>query len=429
MEGLPILVAVFWTVLLVWSLMQLPALHPVQLWAIPWFATSLLYALRIIPYQPLEPLTAALIAAGGLAFAVGAILGERLVGRTRPRRSPQERTIVELAAAAASAIASLMLAAFLVEAIREVGLKPTLLNDTQLRTAIGGDSFPVTIKYVYASIAAAVLCAIAAAHGPWRRRSAVWTALSLLAVGSLYFATGRATIALAGVSAAVAAALAAGLRVAPRHMAGAAAAFGVLVLAIFFGVGELQGKTADSSELRAVPTRWDDTALSELTVPYEYATAPIAALNELVQEAPAVGGTGGCATLRIPCAALRSLGLETDSEPVIRGYTAPPLRWNTYTSLDLPLIDGGWLFAPLILLLTGIAVGAAWSSARDGSTFGVLLYSIAAFAIVYGPIQYSFLASHLVGAAVFALGLLVVAELAIRGGGLRRLTATALPSR
>ena len=58
----------------------LPAMHPGQLWAVPWALITILFAAHLLPYNDLRPDAAALIVGGSLGFVGMAYLS----GRTRP---------------------------------------------------------------------------------------------------------------------------------------------------------------------------------------------------------------------------------------------------------------------------------------------------------------------------------------------------------
>lgn len=395
-----------------WSVLRLSALHPAQLWALPWALACCMYSLRLLPYKPLGALTVVLAAGAGAAFCGAALWGERLSRRapgTLLRREPPQ--VIRLAAMAAAGIAAVSFVAFLGQVAGSFGLRNTLLASIDVRLAIGEGAFPVTIKYVYPAIAAAILAAAVSATEPDGNTKLIWIGVSLLAIASLFFSTGRSTIVLAALAALLAYVLSS--RVLPRTSVLLAGTYCVLTLtlAAHVGLGELQGRFLAGSPATAVPSAMRGGDLEVLALPYEYASAPLPALNERVEAANTIGGSNGCASLRAVCNGLARAGIGEEGRPPVLGFTGKPLFWNTYTALDLPLSDGGVLLALPILALTGLIVGFAWGVAIRGSSVGIFAYALLGTCAIFTVVQYNFLASHVIGAGVLTVGLLLIASL------------------
>ena len=116
--------------------------------------------------------------------------------------------------------------------------------------------------------------------------------------------------------------------------------------------------------------------LSPLALPYQYATAPIASLDVQMDAIGSVGRTDGCATVEWACAVFRRVGLDAEPYPRIRPFTRAPLRWNTYTALDAPLLDGGPWLVPIEIGGFGVLMGALWTLSSLGAVGGRILYAI-----------------------------------------------------
>src|ERR671924_12425 len=99
----------------VWVTLRLPPLHPAQLWAIPWAAAGMLFALQLLPYRELSPLAAALAAGATVAFVGGTVVGQRYVGRRVPRVANEDLRygLVARAAIGALVLTAISLIAFL----------------------------------------------------------------------------------------------------------------------------------------------------------------------------------------------------------------------------------------------------------------------------------------------------------------------------
>ncbi|HEX5225899.1 MAG TPA: hypothetical protein VFW29_12295 [Solirubrobacteraceae bacterium] len=415
---LPAIVACAALALCAW---RLQILHPVTLWSASWAASTLLYALRLLPYRDLGWLTTLLICGSIAVFAAAVPLGARLAGklaRTRPGpppqaglRTPDDRR-VEVAAALAIGLLAVTLAAFLARLIAKFGVSHALRISAEVKVYLSSNEAPASGIYVEFAIAAAALCGLAWARARTRRGRRGWLVAALACAASVYFSTSRGFIAVALASALVAAALGRGAMPRRRMIASALAA-GVVVVALFVGLGAVIGKTYGNSSIGQFDNFFSrHHAASSLALPYQDATASIPALDLLVRYSPTFGVAHGCATAPIVCGALRKLGLHVVRVPVAGQFTALPLQWNAYTFLDRFLIDWGPALTLVLVAITGLIAGFVWALARARSTVGILLYATCAPALVAAYRQ------NLIELVALAAGLAIVALLA--GGRLAR---------
>jgi hypothetical protein len=325
----------------------------------------------------------------------------RLAKHRRPALGPNYTT-VRRAALAVLWITSVWVVAFVVSASVTYGAHDTFTASYRLRTELGSGALSLQIKYVYAALAGVALCSIAAGLAPERRSRLLWLASATACGATIYFATGRATIISALIVGLVAYLNSRGRPIQVRRFAAGIASVVVLALAVFIAGGYLIGKTyANSSDLQSVPSVFSrHSSLSSFALPYQYASSPVAALDIQIRSATTWGDAGGCAEAAEVCKGLRKLRVNVQPVPRIRPFTAPPLAWNTYTALDLPLIDGGKALAVPILALLGLLCGVLWAWSRRRRPMGILLYAVAAAAIVGSPAVFFFTAPHIVGAAL-----------------------------
>ena len=375
--------AVIACVALVIALRRVPVLHPIVLWTGSWAMSTLLYALRLLPYRDLSWLTTALICGSILTFAAGVAGGTRLASRARPRaRTSPAAAQVEIAAVLALALLALTLAAFVANLIAKFGVAHTLRISAEVKVYLSSNEAPASGVYVDFAIAGATLCALCATRATQRRARRVWLALAALAASSVYFSTSRGFIAVALASALVAFAIASRVRSHRRIAVGAIVA-GFVVVVLFVSLGAVIGKTYGNSAIGQFDNFFSRHTLARpLALPYQDATASIPALDLLVRYSPTFGIAHGCATAPIACGALRKLGLHVLRVPVAGQFTALPLQWNAYTFLDRFLIDGGVIVTLLLVGLTGAVVGYLWQRALRGSLHGTVLYAISAPALV-----------------------------------------------
>ena len=391
------------------SLFRLPPFHPAQLWLVPWAITSTLYAFRFLPYNPLRPETAGLIAGAGLAFAACAwVAGRgRPAGHSDGTRGVDTRHfgVARRAALLLLGLTALWLTAYLVQVVAQYGLRAAFVSDPRVRTSVRLGEYAVTIKFVYAALAAAMACALVAAVSftPAARRR--WLMVTVLPICSVYFSTGRSNFVTGVAMAGLVYVVARPMRPSLRQAAAAGLAAAVLFVLTLFVGGAIIGKTYEASELATIDTVFSRTPeLQPLALPYQYASAPIASLNELVASVGPWGATSGCATLAPGCRLFATVGLPLEAVPRIRGFTAPPLRWNTYTALDAPVLDAGAGLAVLLVAFLGALTGLAWRLARKGAPIFVVAFGILGTAAVSSVIQNNFLAYHYLGAILlFAL--------------------------
>lgn len=395
-----------------WAIVRLPPLHPAQLWSLPWALAAGLFALELLPYRDLSVLTGALVAGATLAFVAGTLAGERYV-RRRLSGTGSVRAdygVVAQAAIGALVLTAVLLIAFLWQTIQQFGLHDALVSSADVRIAIGEGATPVTIKYVYAAIAACALSGAAAARAPTTNQRIGWAIAAGAAVASLYFSTGRSTV-VNGVIIAMTAYLLGRPRLPnrSRFLLGVGAIACIAVIAHVLG-GLVIGKTyANNAGLRQTPSFFSSHGeLRTFALPYQYASAPIAALEVQVDASPALGTSDGCAVFSEACSVLRDLGADIEPVPRIRPFTRPPLPWNTYTGLDAPLLDGGVAGVVPLMAIVGALIGALWGAARARRRHALVVYPIAAAAVIAASSQFAFTAPHLVGAMLIASGLLVL---------------------
>jgi hypothetical protein len=185
-------------------------------------------------------------------------------------------------------------------------------------------------------------------------------------------------------------------------------ALAVLALGAMISIGELQGKTFENSSLQGLPSTFSgNEPIQPLALPYEYASASFAALNEQVDVSTTWGESGGCAIGSAACSVLSRAGFDVEARPFIRPFTGPPLRWNLYTALDLPLLDGGRALALPIIALTGFGFGLLWAAVRRRSVIGLVVYAIAGPTLLFAGNQFGFLTPHILGGVLIAAALLI----------------------
>jgi oligosaccharide repeat unit polymerase len=382
------------------ALRRLPPLHPIVLWTAAWSIATGLYALHLLPYAETTWKLAAVATGGTAAFCLGAWLGDGVVS-ARVATPATGGSVVPGAALLCAGLTTFLLLALLVQVSARFGVSAALISSAEVRRAIGDGFASVTIKFVYPGLATAALAALAAARST---RRTGWLVLAGAATGSMYFSTGRSTILLAAITAASAYLLGRPRMPSARRLLPLAAGAAVAVVVLMLVMGQLLGKTFANSEIATLDTPFDGSkAVSVLALPYHYASTPIAALQAQVDVLPLFGRTYGCALARDACAVLDKAGMNVEPEPRIRPFTGSPLPWNTYTALDLPLVDFGVALFWLPILLTGLASGAIWRRAIAGSAGAKAIYAVLASAIMYSTVQYNFLAPHVLGAIAFVL--------------------------
>jgi oligosaccharide repeat unit polymerase len=407
-----------------WAIVRLPPLHPAQLWSVPWALAAGLFALQLLPYRELSLLTCALVAGATLAFVAGTVVGDgyfrrRLSGAASLR---VDYGLVARAAIGALVLTALLLSAFLFQTIQRFGLHDALVSSVDVRIAIGAGATPVTIKYVYAAIAACALSGVAAAHAPTTNQGIGWATATGAAVASLYFSTGRSTVVYAVVIAMIAYLL--GRPRLPRRsrfLLGVGAIACIAVIVHVLG-GLVIGKTyANNADLRQTPSFFSShNEFRTFALPYQYASAPIAALGVQVDASRTLGTSHGCAVLSEACSILRDLGADVEPIRRIRPFTRPPLPWNTYTSLDDPLQDVGVVGVIPLMAILGILVGGVWGAARARRRHALVAYPIVAAGVVAANSQFAFTAPHLLGGIIIASGLLVLSGQVRRRGAFSR---------
>lgn len=392
------------------SIRRLGVLHPATLWLAAWAAATTLLTLPALPYVPLSLAAVAIIAAWSAAFCAGTLIGShRRVTVCFAQRLRRDHSDVALAAALGIALALAGLGSFLVQTAASYGLHAALVSDINVRLAIGAGETPVTIKYIYFAFAAAALAGVAAGSAtktPERRR---WLGVAAFAIGMQYFSTGRSNIFLAAVIACMGYLLVAARPLSRRQAIAVGGGIVALALAVFVGMGSLLGKSFDNSDLRTFDNAFvRHDVLRPLALPYQYLTAPLPGFDAVRSVTPATG-RGACMTLSPVCAVGAKIGLPVSSEPGLAGFTRPPNSWNTFSALYAPLVDAGPWLGALIMFAEGLLFGLLWGLLRLGWIHALVAYAVMASAVLYSTIEGTLLQPHLVGAAIIAVVLVIVA--------------------
>lgn len=390
----------------------LPPLHPAQLWAVVWALAVGSYALKLLPYSPLGGEVQVLIGGASLCFIGGTLVGEHLgarVGSILPLSCSELRARdLPVAATIAVGVTFLGLTAFLAQATQKYGLHAALVSSPQVRLAIQAGVFKVTIKYVYAAVAAALLCGACAATDRHRLR---WIVLAALAIVSTYFTTGRSSLVVGTISALCAYALVAAKLPQRRSLIVGAVAVAAVAFTIFTIGGSVIGKTFKNSELATIDSSFvQHPAFRWAALPYEYLSAPIAAFGVEVSLARHIPRTDGCASAAVLCTILTDVGVNAKPFPQVRPFTAPPVKWNTYTSLDAPLLDGGTGLVVPAAAFVGAIMGALWLAARRRRWLAIVLYATLAPAIATAFGSNGFTAPLQLGVALITVGSVLVAR-------------------
>ncbi len=399
-----------------WLVIRLPALHPARLWAIPWALATTLFAFRLFPYRPMHLDTAVVIVGATMAFVVGSMVGERALagqlGSRTERESPQGPSAeVSLAAGAALGALALTFAAFMVQIVRDFGVKAAFVSSGEVRLAIGSGATPATIKYVYFALAAVALSTVAAAREPGGRTRRRWIAAAIVAGASMYFATGRENMILALFIGLLTWGVARPESITRSRVAITLGAVAIIGLLVFTIGGAIIGKTFSANEASTIDSVFTrHSSLSVLAVPYEYLSAPIAGLQREIELSSTWGRGQGCATLAFVCQILRRAGLNAHPEPAIRAATKAPLSWNTYTGLDFWLIDGGLALIAPIAFAFGAIMGGLWAAVQNRHTSVIIIYAIFSSTLLFSAYQNSFFAPHIMGSAGISLVALVAGK-------------------
>jgi oligosaccharide repeat unit polymerase len=295
--------------------------------------------------------------------------------------------------------------------VRDFGVKSALISSGQVRLAIGAGGLSITIKYVYFAFAAVALSTLAAANAHRHGTRNRWLAAAAISGLSLYFTTGRANIIIALIIALLTWGVAHPISVTRLRLILALGTLATVALLIFTVGGAIIGKTLAANELSTIDSPFTrDSTLSDLALPYEYLSAPIAGLQREVALTNTWGRDDGCATFHVICQILKRVGLDVHPEPAIRAETRAPLPWNAYTSLDFLLIDGGLVWVAPMAFGFGLLMGALWAYAQSGRVGMVVLYAIFGSTVLLSAYQNSFFAPHILGSACICLLALAVAR-------------------
>lgn len=401
----------------IWSVVRLQPFHPLQLWSIPWAIAATSFFLGLLPFIEISWLTVWLILGSTVALGIGIAFGQRLYEghASKPVSAESGKCQVTLRRAALIAIGltGILLLGFLIQLSLRVGAQSALFADSDVRRAIGEGQFVVTVKYVYANLAAVALTGAVAGLASRTRLSRGWIAALLALIAATYFTTARSNIFLAVVVAAVAFFVFGSRRPSRKSVGLAVVAAGIAALVLFGVMGSMVGKQFSAyPEFQEVPNFFQGRdALSTLAIPYRYLSSSIPAFDLQVQQSSLFGQAHGCAMASEVCSVLRQAGLGVDPVPRVKEFTAPYFEWNTYTGLDLPLIDFGKMFLIPIIAVIGIVVGAVWGAARHGKVAAGVSYSLIAACLVGGYSTFFFTAPHIVGALLIALGCLAIASI------------------
>jgi hypothetical protein len=173
--------------------------------------------------------------------------------------------------------------------------------------------------------------------------------------------------------------------------------------------GQLIGKTyANNPWLQSVPTYFEShPSTRSLALPYQYASAPIPSLDVLVDASGPWPATNGCAVFTIGCRVLSAAGAPVEPVPPVRPFTAVPLRWNTFTALDLPLLDGGLVLVLPLILVLGVGIGFCWAGAMQRRMLAITVYALMVAGLITSSGSFNFLAPQYVGAAALSWLLVV----------------------
>ena len=425
---IPVAVASISVLLAGVALWRLPPLHPAQLWTIPWAAMTVLYALPALPYRDMSLATAAIVIGALLVFtAVAWRAGGKNASAGRlPGVSASHHGRVRVVGVLVGLLAAVWLGAFLLEVSTAYGVRAAFVSSPDVRRALGAGEFAVTIKYMYAALAAGIACALAAGTVSDRKRRRRWLVAAASACLMTYFSTGRSNVVTAVLMTALCYAAARPVVLRRRDLVLASAGTAAIAVAALLAGGSLVGKTYANSELATMDTPFSRSKLLQpLALPYLYATAPLASLNELVAVTDTLGESDGCATVALVCSAASAAGLAVEPVPAIRSFTSQPLSWNTYTALDAPLLDGGLAMALLIVAIFGGLVGGAWRLARQGRPGGVVCFAVLGTAALFSTTQNNFFASHYLGAMLLWFMAWLIADRGVTSGAgsvLMRLT-------
>lgn len=401
----------------IWSLVRLPSLHPLQLWSIPWAIAANCFFLGLLPFIEISWLTVWLILGTTAALGIGVAAGQHLYEKHSSASGPPDddklQALMRRAALIAIGLTGILLLGFLVQLSLRVGVQSALFADSDVRRAIGEGEFSVTVKYLYANLAAIALAGGVAGLSSRARLSWGWIATLVVLVAATYFTTARSNIFLAVVVGGVAFFIFGSRRPSRKTVVIAVVAIGIAALTVFGVMGAMVGKEFGAyPEFQEVPNFFQgrDT-LSTLAIPYRYLSSSIPAFDLQVQQSTLFGQTHGCAMASEVCSALQQAGLDVDPVPRVKEFTAPYFEWNTFTGLDLPLIDFGKAFLIPVFALIGMIVGALWGAALRMRPAAGISYSVVAACLVGGYSTFFFTAPHIIGALLIALGCLGTAAI------------------
>ena len=415
--------SVFLVVLFAAAMICLPPLHPIQMYSAPWAVATTLYALKLLPYRTLSWSTVALICGSALIFSVAVLasecLGSRRWSHTKSTGSdwalPGRAVAAKYAAWVALLLGTPLFLVFLTQTASRFGLTSTLLDSKSIRDALVSQPPPRSSLYEFLAFPAAALWSLSAvlATNPAAKRRCLLACAC--AVGSLYFLTGREPLVNALIVSVVIQLMTRERPVNGRHIAMALGALASGAVVIFVGIGALGGHTFNRSGIETFDNVFArHQSVSVLALPYEDVSAPVAALDVQLSISSTWGRMYGCATAAYECTLFHHMGLNVKEAPPAPPFTGIPLPWNAYTYLDNFLLDGGKALTLVLVALTGLLTGLAWSFARRHNRYGAIAYAFSVPVLIFSYRQN--LMDTFVIYALVAMGLLwISARFALRG--------------
>ena len=393
---------------------------PPALAASAWCGTLGLFALRLLPYGPLQPATRALIAGTIACLVFGSALSAWWVSRrARPGgdavRQPQRPGLWVTAYAVAGLFG---VAWYVVSAVTLLGWKG-LADGHTLRDALFTYRIPSTFLFAQFFTIVAPLVALAFVLGNVRLPLRVLILPGLCVVATL-LSTDRTQFFMLVLTAGFMAAHRFGPQLSWPRVTGVLLVVAASFLSLFLAIGWWRGETAENSPLflRLPGVAWvpGKGAMPRTDVPpavahaaragqrlgyfYAYMTASYAALDGLLAS-PRPHAGGKYIFFPVLRALQRSGLLAIDlpsqipdgilvSPPPAEGL--PPLHLNQYSFLYYPLQDFGTPGALSYALVIGVLVGAlyGWGRGKRTDPLRLLLIGHTAAAVALSPLVNKF---------------------------------------
>jgi hypothetical protein len=346
-----------------------------------WAGTLGLFALDLIDYAPLPAHVQGLIGGTVAALAGGAILGQRLADRHRPRTPPPSppggalrhpRTTV-----AVLALVGLAGVAWYTRLVVATGGWDLFRRGEDLRSLLTNYAIPSSYLFLQQVCGAAVLVAWALVLCG-TRLGVVGAIAALAALLGTLTSTDRTQIFMVMLTGGFMYALRRGATLPLARLTAVAAAGALLLATAFFIIGAWTGKTASQVGLRmrlpaAAPGTWPGRlvdAAQRGSVAYFYATGSYAALAQLVDAGhPRLHGRHTFFPLlrALQRAGVLAIDLPAAIPPfvsVAQRADGTPFGTNAYTFLYYPLEDFGPIGAIVYAALVGAGCGWAFAWAR-----------------------------------------------------------------